>query len=125
MTAVGGDGMCWEQLSVSTVASLGVAALGTLRAGTMVDGACTLGDASGLGGAILLTGAPGGCVLSGRADVVGKRSASEGWLGLLVPCRTSMSILRASAWLSIRGASSEFGKGFCKAWRMLAMPALM
>jgi len=36
VTAVGGKGMCWEQLSVQTVASLGVAASGTLRAGTKV-----------------------------------------------------------------------------------------
>jgi len=85
MTAVGGDGMCWEQLSVSTVASLGVAALGTLRAGTMVDGAGTLRDAAGLGIADLVTGVPGGCALSGRAGVEGRRGASEGWLGLLVP----------------------------------------
>jgi len=82
MTAVGGDGMCWEQLSVSTVASLGVAALGTLRAGTMVDGACTLGDASGLGGAILLTGAPGGCVWSGRADVGGQEGCLRRLVGI-------------------------------------------
>ncbi len=72
-------------LSVRTVASLGVAASGTLRAGAKVDGACTLRDAAGLGSANLLTGAPGGCALSGRAGVEGRRGASEGWLGLLVP----------------------------------------
>jgi len=77
--------MCQEQLSVRMVVSSGVAALGTLRAGTKVDGACTLRDAAGLGSANLLTGAPGGCVLSGRAGIGGRRGASEGWLGLLVP----------------------------------------
>ncbi len=124
LTVVGGTGTCWERLSVRTVASSGVATSGTLRTGAAVEGACTLRDVAGLGGASFLTGAPGGCALSGRSGVGGMRGASEGWLGLLVPCRTSMSILRANAWLSVRGANGEFGDRFCKACRMSAMPAL-
>ncbi len=85
LTVVGRNGTCRERLSVRMVASSGVDASGTLRAGAAVDGACTLRDASGLGIANLLTGAPGGCALSGRAGVGGRRGASEGWLGLFVP----------------------------------------
>ncbi len=124
LTAVGGTGTCWERLSVRTVASSGAATSGTLRAGAAVEGVCTLRDVAGLGGASLLTGAPGGCALNGRSSVGGMRGASDGWLGLLVPCRTSMSILKANAWLSVRGANGEFGDGFCNACRMSAMPAL-
>jgi len=124
LIAVGGTGRWQVRLSVRMVAFSGVAISGTLRAGVAVDGSCTLRDAAGLGIANLLTGALWGCALSGRAGIGGKRGASEGWLGLLVPWRTSMSSLRASAWLSIRGASGEFGNGFCKAWRMSVMPAL-
>jgi len=85
LIAVGGAGRCWVRLSVCTVASSGVAIPGTLRAGIAVDGSCTLRDAAGLGSASLLTRALGGCALSGRAGVGGRRGASEGWLGLLMP----------------------------------------
>jgi len=85
LIAVGGTGRWWVQLSVCMVASSGVAVSGTLRAGIAVDGSCTLRDAAGLGIASLLTRALGGCSLSGQAGVGGRRGASEGWLGLLMP----------------------------------------
>ncbi len=67
------------------VASLGMASAGTLRAGVEVDGACTLRDAAGVGGVSLLIGALGGGILTGMAGVGGRRGASDGWLGLLMP----------------------------------------
>ncbi len=33
------------------------------------------------------------------------------WLGLVVPCKMSISSWRALDWLSLRGASGKFGEG--------------
>ncbi len=85
LIVVGRTGRWWVWLSVCMVASSGVAISGTLKAGIAVDGSCTLRDAAGLGIANLWTGALGGCALRGRTGIGGRRGASEGWLGLLVP----------------------------------------
>ncbi len=80
-----GTDTCRERLSVRMVVSLGVASVGTLRAGTEVDGSCTLRDAAGCCGVWLLESAPGGVILMGMAGVGGSKGASDGWLGLLMP----------------------------------------
>ena len=139
VTSGGGDGILQERLSVRMVASSGetslsgtlrtgvgvpeVSLIGTLRAAVLLVG--TLRDASWGGEAPCLAGPPGGCGLGGERSTGGSRGALDGWLGLLVPWSTSISVLSASTWLSVNGASGEFGDGFCKACTMSAMPALM
>ena len=135
----GGDGILQERLLVRTVTSSGgtplsgtlrtgvgvpeVSSIGPLRAAVLSVG--TLRDASWGGDATCLAGPPGGCGLGGERSTGGSRGALDGWLGLLVPWSTSISVLSASTWLSVNGASGEFGDGFCKACTMSAMPALM
>jgi len=139
VTSGGGDGILQERLPVRTVASSGetsssgtlrtgvgvpeVSSIGTLRAAVLSVG--TLRDASWGGDATCLVGPPGGCGLGGKRSTGGSRGALDGWLGLLVLWSTSISVLSASTWLSVNGASGEFGDGFCKACTMSAMPALM
>jgi len=129
VTIGGGDGVLSERLSVWTVASSGeTSSSGTLRPGAGVSEVSSIGTlraGSGDGEATCLAGPPGGCGLGQEWSTGGSRGALVGWLGLVVPWRTSISVLSASTWLSVNGASGEFGDGFCHAWTMSAMPALM
>jgi len=102
---------------------VGVGARGTLRGdaggggaaagGTLRDGAVT-----GLANQTFLGGTHGSRLKAG-----GINGASDGWVGLLAPCKMSIRVLRARAWLSVRGTRGEFGDGFCRAWSMSAISA--
>jgi len=104
---------------------VGVGAGGTLRGAAGVGGVAT--------GSTLRDGAVTGVVnqtfLGGTHDnglkAGGIKGASDGWVGLLVPCKMSINVLRARVWLSVRGARGKFGDRFCRAWRMSAIPAWM
>jgi len=97
----------------------------------------TLRDDAGVGGLVIGSTLRAGAVpgvanrtfLGGTQDsglkAGGIKGASDAWVGLLAPCKMSISVLRARAWLSVRGAKGEFGDGFCRAWRMSAIPAWM
>jgi len=104
---------------------VGVGARGTLRGDAGVGGVAaggTLRDGA-------VTGVVNRTFLGGAHDsglkAGGINGALDGWVGLLALCKMSIRVLRARAWLSVRGARGEFGDGFCRAWRMSAIPAWM
>jgi len=97
------------------------------RVASSWDGAGVAALRDGTGGNVASSGVSLGAATRGdlAATLRGGEGSSVSWRGETVPCKMVINSCRALVWLSLRGAKGEFGDGYCSAWAMSAIPAMM